>query len=199
MNATVCGNYCWNWVDCRWLRRSPIVPAAADAWRSQGANARDLKFSPPGHSLPTCPPSVRTRPFGQGPDPSQGGLTVGTHRTAVPLLGTAPNPTVLVRKSQSWESAAQDESRPKNSGRTRLRKKPEHPLEVCPPVRIRAYPDVRTAADRLARAARGHSFRDGRGTIAGGDEFPAIARWCPAGRIARGKSICATTLRGGLG
>src|SRR5467141_3145521 len=115
MNATVCGNYCWNWVDCRWLRRSPIVPAAADAWRSQGANARDLEFSRPEHSLPTCPLTPVTRPFGQGSYPSHGGLTARTHGPVVPLRQTVRNPTVLVRKSQSGSPRRKMKADPKTA------------------------------------------------------------------------------------
>src|SRR6266446_9264147 len=102
------------------------------------------------HSLPTCPPSPCARTTGQGIYPSFSGLTAGTHGPAVPLRRTDAGPTVLVRESHCRKKSAQDESRSKNSVRTRIRKKPEHSPEVCPPVRLCACPDHRTAANRLA-------------------------------------------------
>src|SRR6266576_365564 len=136
-------------------------------------------------SLPPCPPSRRARKIGQGTYPSFGGLTAGTHRPAVPLRRTDAGPTVLVRESHCRKKSAQDESRSKNSVRTRIRKKPEHSPEVCPPVRIRACPDHRTAPNRLAGASCRHSSGDGGRAVAWSDEFAALARRRAPGRLAR--------------
>src|SRR5258708_13385504 len=92
--------------------------------------------------------------------------------------------------------AAEDESRQKNNGGRRLRKKPKPPAEVCPPVRLRACPDHRTAPDRLGGVAHRHPLGDGRGTIARSDEFAAVAGWRASRRIPRGKTICAAALGG---
>src|SRR5260370_8108142 len=93
----------------------------------------------------------------------------------------------------------EDEGRHKKNGRTPLGKKPKLPAEVCPPVRLRAYPDHRAVADRLPGVAHRHPFGDRRGAIARGNEFAALAGWGAPGRLARRKTIRAIAFRGGPG
>src|SRR5207302_6859023 len=149
--------------------------------RTSGAgeelDSRKTDFFPTRTTFPTCPPSRCARTTGQGIYPSFGGLTAGTHRPAVPLRRTDAGPTVLVRESHRRKKSAQDESRSKNNVRTRIRKKPEHSPEVRPPVRLRARPDYRTAANCLAGTAHGHPPGDRGRAVAWSDEFTAFARW----------------------
>src|SRR6266404_262617 len=141
-----------------------------------------MRPRPPKSTLFPYPTPVR---LVRGPTRPIGGLTSGTHGPVVPLRQTTPNPRVLGRKSHCGTKTARDESRPQTNLRTRLRKKAEHPLEVCPPVPLRARPYHRPAPDRLAGTPRRHPDGDGGGAVARGDEFAALAGRRALGRVAR--------------
>jgi hypothetical protein len=70
LNATACENYCWSWVDYRWLLRSRIAPGVADAWRWRRARSARADFFTTRTPLPTCTSSTCARTTGQGIDPS---------------------------------------------------------------------------------------------------------------------------------
>src|SRR5215470_9185746 len=88
--------------------------------------------------LPTCPPSSNTRSFGQWDCPSEGIRDPsGTkHRCTIATNGGRAYGTS--EEVLFGRAAAVNEIGSKNSFRTRFCKKPEHPAEVRPPVRLRA-------------------------------------------------------------
>src|SRR6266571_1269308 len=94
MNATACGNCCWSWADCRWLRRSRIAPGDAGAWRSSGTRSGangfffhdgDTPFPP---VLPLRAPVRSVR----GSNRPIGGLTAGTQWTGCTIAANSAWP-----------------------------------------------------------------------------------------------------------